>query len=146
MKQVDKQLLLKDLSARLLYGVKVSLQYEGKQLTGVLDAVYPTEERVIVDKLSKAIAPIDVRCGGFKLDESNIMPYLRPMSDMTEEEFKILEEIDKMRLLYSSRHLTLRFDGEVVDFLNEKMLDWGGLIPRGLAIAVTKENNPYEKR
>jgi len=141
----DKKLLLLDLSGRLTYGVNVSLQYEGKQLTGVLDAVYPTEERVIVDELSEAIAPIDVRCGGFKLDENNIMPYLRPMSDMTEEEVKELQEIDKMRLLYSSRNLTWRFDGEVIDYLNEKMLDWRGLIPRGLAIAVTKENNPYEK-
>lgn len=141
----DKKLLLLDLSGRLPYGVKVSLQYGGKQLNGVLDAVYPTEERVIVDELSEAIAPIDVRCGGFKLDENNIKPYLRPMSDMTEEEVKELQEIDEMRLLYSSRHLTWRFDGEVIDYLNEKMLDWRGLIPRGLAIAVTKENNPYEK-
>ena len=141
----DKKLLLLDLSGRLPYGVNVSLQYEGKQLTGVLDAVYPTEERVIVDELSEAIAPIDVRCGGFKLDENNIMPYLRPMSDMTEEEVKELQEIDKMRMFFSSRHLTCRFDGEVIDYLNEKMLDWRGLIPRGLAIAVTKENSPYEK-
>ena len=31
-----------------------------------------------------------------------------------------------------------------IDWLNKKMFDYRGLIPKGLAIEVTKENNPYE--
>jgi hypothetical protein len=30
------------------------------------------------------------------------------------------------------------------DWLNKKVFDYRGLIPKGLAIEVTKENNPYE--
>jgi hypothetical protein len=35
--------------------------------------------------------------------------------------------------------------GDVIDYLNEKMFDWRGLIPKDLAIEVTEENNPYNK-
>lgn len=33
---------------------------------------------------------------------------------------------------------------EILDWLNKKMFDYRGLIPMGLAIAVTEENNPYK--
>lgn len=135
MTQKDKELLLIDLCVRLSYGVKVSLQYRNKQLIGVLDAVYPTEERIIVDKLSDAIAPIDVRCGGFKLNESNIMPYLRPMSSMTEEEKKKLGRIScegniehKYGIFYRSQ-----------DYLNSIHVDYRGLIEKGLALEAPKD-------
>lgn len=32
-----------------------------------------------------------------------------------------------------------------IDWLNKNMFDYRGLIPKGLAIAVTKDNNPYKK-
>ena len=34
---------------------------------------------------------------------------------------------------------------EVIDWLNKNMFDFRGLIPKGLAIAVTEENNPYKE-
>jgi len=132
MEKEDKKLLLLDLSGRLTYGVKVSLQYGGKQLTGVLDAVYPTEERVIVDELSEAIAPIDVRCGGFKLDESNIMPYLRPMSSMTEEEAKEYNELCGCNAPYPG--IVEEAVAKFMDWLNAHHFDYRGLIEKGLAL------------
>ena len=104
--QEDRELLLIDLCARSPYGVNVSLQTSKRKLTGVLDAVYPTDDRVIVDNLSEAIAPIDVRVGGFLIERDNVKPYLRPMRSITEEEIKELSEIDMKRIIFSSRHLT----------------------------------------
>ena len=57
---------------------------------------------------------------------------------------KELLNMDTKRGIFSSRHLTWHIDGEIVDYLNKKMFDWRGLIPKGLAIEVTKENNPYK--
>lgn len=59
----EKQLLLKDLCARLPYKVRIERTYVD----------YPTVLRE--DDLIS-----------WKLDEINIKPYLRPMSSMTEEE------------------------------------------------------------
>ena len=97
----EKELLLKDLCARLPYGMKVSVTFHDKRelfvgkekkLTGILNAVYPDEERVIVDELNEAIAPVNVRCGGFLLEEDSVKPYLRPLSSMTEEEADMFED------------------------------------------------------
>jgi hypothetical protein len=139
MTKEEKELLLRDLCARLPYGVKIHLETsEHGGLIGILDAIYPTEERVIVDDLNKAIAPINVRCGGFKIEENNVKPYLRPMSSMTKEEKKIYMEISS------------NLCGEIaaktmIDWLNKNHFDYRGLIERGLAIEVTEENNPYKE-
>jgi len=68
MKQKDKELLLKDLCARLPYGVKIELMpiTRGKCAT-----LTPT---ILGDY--------------YISDDVNYLPYLRPMSSMTEEEAK----------------------------------------------------------
>ena len=162
MTQEDKQLLLKDLAARLLYGVKVSLENEGERLTGVLDAIFPNENRAIVAELNKPIAAINVRCGGFDLEENIVRPYLRPMSSMTEEEFEKLKEYSELK--YEQLDLASYQNGTykcldfylsevpsyvvilVFDWLNAHHFDYRGLIEKGLAIEVTEENNPYERK
>ena len=146
MTQEEKQLLLRDLCARLPYKVKISVteperteftnqfSYEnGRTLVGVLDAIFPDEERIIVDELDKPIAQYDVRCGGFNIEEYKIKPYLRPMSSMTEEEKKEKFEMWAWK----------SFDWEVTDWLNEHHFDYRGLIPMGLALEATE--GMYEK-
>ena len=68
------------------------------------------------------------------------------MSSMTEEE---REEFNK--LVWNSNmgeyDTTLLYWDDfstVEDYLNSRHLDYHGLIPKGLAIAVTPENNPYK--
>ena len=90
MTREEKKLLLKDLCARLPYKPFISLIFGGERLIGTLYAIYPEEDRAIVDNLSKPIALRNVRCGGFNVYE--IRPYLRPMSSMTEEEWLKLKE------------------------------------------------------
>ena len=132
MNKEDKELLLKDLSARSPYGVKVSLINKHKFLNGVIDAVYPTDERVIVDYLSEAIAPINVRCGGFNIERNKVKPYLRPMSSMTKkehDEYSVLYQ----RVYYKDSPTELDLK-DIIDWLNAHHFDYRGLIEKGLAL------------
>ena len=126
MTQEHKQLLIKDLSARLSYGV-----------------VYHRNDGANI-KLNE----IDV--DHFRLnytddiEERECKPYLRSMTSMTEEEHKeFWEVVDN----YGSD--TNAFDGfevgDDIDWLNKNHFDYRDLIKKGLAIEVTKNNNPYKK-
>lgn len=124
MKQEDKELLLKDLCARLPYGVVVETQ-----LVGMPRAKYP------VLKVLQSY----MLCAFMQTIENVIRkPYLRPMSSMTEEEKK---EYKHLVAFSGSPTGSAKF----VDWLNAHHFDYRGLIPMGLAIEVTKENNPYEE-
>jgi hypothetical protein len=61
--------------------------------------------------------------------------YLRSMSSMTEEERKEYCQTS-----------AFPFSVHKYDWLNAHHFDYRGLIERGLAIEVTKENNPYVHR
>lgn len=117
MTQEEKDLLLKDLCARLPYGVKVQII---KNLHLGIFTLYPSD----IDKL--------------KLGTADIKPYLRPMSSMTEE-----EEEERQELWHSSFSPT-EYATLFLDFCNERHLDYRGLIDKGRAIKVTEENNPYK--
>ena len=137
MTQEDKNLLLKDLCARLPYGVKCK------------DWTYDENDREIdtIEEL-EVIFPksMKYRYSGIHAEHSieRIKPYLRPMSSMTEE-----EEVDFT--LLCEEILSVGKNGDVcvlnvgqIDWLNEHYFDYRGLIEKGFAIAVTEENNPYK--
>ena len=102
--QEDKELLLKDLSARLLYGVIMT----NKKLK---DTYYP------LDGNEWQQAYYD--------DDWDDVPYLRPMSSMTEEERKYLQK--------------LPFPYDFVDWLNAHHFDYRNLREKGLALEATTE-------
>lgn len=147
MKKEEKQLLLQDLCARLPYGVKANSRDGKKTIT---------------------ITPIGI--ANFMSGAIDIIkPYLRPMSSMTEEEkkelvnhvlggkgaefFHVTEDgsIDGNQKaeqeLYNLNLYWLSFDplttSSYLDWLNKKMFDYRGLIPKGLANS-TEEFNPYK--
>ena len=137
MKLEEKELLFKDLSARLPYHVrcKVWLKY-GTTEEGPLDL-----EHNYGDVLQDAF---------FYHDRiKDIKPYLRPMSSMTEEE---KDYVVKHSLGYTANiggskkdeKLYFHFKAESFDWLNKHHFDYRGLIDKGLAIEVTKDNNPYK--
>ena len=121
MTQEEKQLLLKDICARSLYGVKIQIgSYSDYKLIGV----------VLADK-----KPVKVELEGQIIDISveNIKPHLRPMSSMTEE-----EKLKYITLTHYNtdddgkpyRELTI----ESIDWLNTHHFDYRGLIEKGLAL------------
>lgn len=137
MNQEDRQLLLKDLCARLPYGVVVETQ-----LVGMPKAKYPVLKVLQSHMLCDFMQSIE-----------NVIhkPYLRPLSSMTEEEKKKFDDfcvIDEFVFMGDTEighknQAIIMSDG--IDYLNSIHVDYRGLIPKCLAIEVTKENNPYEK-
>ena len=117
MTQEEKELLLKDLSARLPYGVICDIYNEKCTIT----------EKLLIGGLSH-----------FCNDTIAVRPYLRPMSSMTEDEKEQIRDfwIDAD----VKTHAT-----QLIDFYNRHHFDYRGLIEKGLAIEVTDENNPYKE-
>ena len=134
MTQEEKQLFLKDLSARLTYGVKVNIS-----------ASRPDRYDNFVKSVNDAtINSIDLNLEKCKFKEFwwdvyvvNVRPYLRPMSSMTEEE---KEELSQYACI--GEDLNGEFIDEVqrkdcaayIDWLNKNHFDYRGLIPMGLAL------------
>ena len=140
----EKSLLLVDLCARLPYGVKVQTPVMNDDITltcGDISAYFfNTDNKVF------------------------IKPYLRPMSSMTKEEDKKRIElgiwrnsnikgckvtaIEKNSGNEKQKNALTAIEkniDEALDWLNAHHFDYRGLIEKGLAIAVTKENNPYKE-
>jgi hypothetical protein len=141
MTQKDKELLFKDLCARLLYGVKVRTNRGPETIEGL--APFCHNEVKIALNL------------GWSLSISDYTPYLRPMSSMTEEEKRELQsfypgcfggqwldtEKGTIDIFECSSTITLYLnDSErIVDWLNKNMFDYRGLIEKGLAIEAPRE-------
>ena len=142
MTQEEKELLLKDLVARLPYGVKV----QGNFRWGF--------DGQIMDDMREGV--LDIETLEWLMNGIEVRPYLRPMSSMTEEERKEIgilirekrpnpygiinnEGVDNLLLSVSVTSTVL------IDWLNKHHFDYRGLIEKGLAIAVTEENNPYKE-
>ena len=147
MTQEDKELLLRDLCARLPYSLFVQDEY------GEIDYIYYN----------------DVHFANYfdSILNGKVKPYLRPMSSMTEEEAKELSILcgitDVLSIKITDKYIDFEVDDgfssietkiiwfndiissiEIFDWLNKNHFDYRGLIQLDLAIAVTKENNPYE--
>ena len=132
MNKEDRELVLRDLSARLPYGVRVKVRTkDGLIEEGVLDLAHNYG---------------DVFLDAFYLNKiADIKPYLRPMSDMTDEERKeYYETMDKYtHRLYPdsadfSEHTEYSWKTETFDFLNANHLDYRGLIGKGLALRASE--------
>ena len=135
MTQENKELLLKDLCARLPYGVEIQIIE-----WATLDTTLKTGH---IARLLNNDAAL-----------KQIKPYLFPLSSMTEEQ--------KEELFFNYIHNDIYFDDftdyflagefwhditvsidvlpELINWLNKHHLDWRGLIPMGLAIDATNLN------
>ena len=147
MTQEHKELLLKDLCARLPYGVKFMCN-KNIYTTKGLDLIVTDEGDWEYAVTAKDTAPIEI---------DFIKPYLFPLSSMTEEQEKEIQEITgnpdyacitrktdglELWLNYIDTDPTIWLDAifEVQDYLNKNHFDYRGLIEKGLAIDVTGLN------
>ena len=108
----EKQLLLKDLCARLPYGVIINRRND----------YTPSMEDIELNAYHLGAA-------SYEFEYRGLRPYLRPMSSMTEEEKDELLNLRKEM----NMHQHLWFD-RVLDFYLSHHLDWRGLILLGLAL------------
>jgi hypothetical protein len=142
MTQEEKKLLLKDLSARLPYGVIVETYWE-----------FENKKEKTFPKTILTYGMLGYYIGEDKWKyNTHFLPFLRPMSSMTEEE---KEEFHKLKqfsvtvvmpngvsLLKPTYIVDLEDDGDgmnyLYDWLNAHHFDYRGLIEKGIAIEAPK--------
>ena len=149
MKNEDKQLLLKDLCARLPYGVKGRYcLYDSKG--NLID--WGNEPEIVENiDLQREKIWTDDTIQGYNIEEQDFKPYLRPMSSMTKDEYAELRKmtitspnLETAVVLFWNHHYdekpnwrndwSLCALSKVLDYLNEHHFDYRGLIEKGLAL------------
>lgn len=121
MTQKDKELLLRDLCARVPYGVKCKLIYNNKAIKDEDATLFG------IDKYGSFIF------AEFGEDTRKFVckPYLFPLSSMTKE-----QKTSHNFLKYSAYANPIK----LIDFYNKHHFDYRGLIEKGLAIDATGLN------
>lgn len=133
MTQEEKQILLKNLCARLPYGIKCKDQY-GEYIDVNL---YNAHIEHLIDQILSGV----------------VQMVLRPMSSMTEEEKKELSERYAWKIKSSWIEIKYHSDGywdndiycpteeylNLFDWLNAHHFDYCGLIEKGLALEAPEE-------
>ena len=125
MKNEDKELLLKDLCARLPYNVRV--EYNGTTFTNIFDVLGIAHGRIMLclPFMSKTECPL--------IEE--VKPYLFPLSSMTEEQKRDYQYITE-RWMNDPTYII----SDSFDWLHKNHFDYRGLIEKGLAIDATGKN------
>ena len=121
----DKELLIKDLCARLPYNVICQVEYKGngkyKSKVMLLSGIF-TDEAYFTTK-------------GGSIYSNEYKPYLFPLSSMTEEQKQEYQHITERWMSDSSYSIS-----DSIDWLNVHHFDYRGLIEKGLAIDATGLN------
>lgn len=123
MTQNDTDLLLKDICARLPYGVKGIVE-DGIKIT--TPSEWPVEKSIEFSMRYMVIK------NGWK-------PYLLPMSSMTEEQNEEFCKLCDESVTEWGTHIHF-YSVESIDWLNAHHFDYRGLIPKGLALDATGKN------
>ena len=123
MTQEDKELLLKDICARLPYGVKAKYYGSAEECEcyDTIEGIYPMDDEIVI--------------GQYGLSVDMIKPYLFPMSSMTEKQKRDYQYITERWINNPAYSISDSFD-----WLNKNHFDYRGLIPEGLAIDATGLN------
>lgn len=143
MTQEEKQLLLKELCARLFYGVKCRFISSKGDIPSTIVKIDVENEAVSHKPDGQSIVYFHWIESGY------IKPYLRPMSSMTEKEKDELNNLFNGTFQYFNQGVISAsrawdrneavFVGELdcsklIDWLNAHHFDFRGLIPMGLAL------------
>ena len=122
MTEKEKDLLTKDLCARLLYGVIVETPKGKGHLCDINLTIFGYEFGVNVNPTIR---------DNFSI--SYIKPYLFPLSSMTEEQY---DEYTNMGYSVTERGWSMA-DYHQIDWLNKNHFDYRGFIEKGLALDAT---------
>ena len=120
---MNKEKLIRDLCARLPYGVKVL--YDNKVFS--IDYVSSIHEEIKLDTRDN-----------YTINVSDVKPYLFPLSSMTEEQKMFLKQQNWCIAISTSGTVETTVEG--IDWLNKNHFDINNLIPIGLGIDATGLN------
>lgn len=143
MEQEDKNLLLQDLHGRIPYGVK-------------MNHIADTENNPItLVGVAKTMITLESSAGYGTSDIEDYIPYLFPLSSMTEEQKKELDK--KFNVIWIGRNnIQIHYHSQgywdtdlevdfqdwlwLINWLNKNHFDYRGLIEKGLALDATGLN------
>lgn len=158
MNEEERKLLIKDLCGREPYHPRINVINQGYE--GFKDGEFDTD--LWLDHID-----------AFRFDRIEILPYLRPMSSMTEDEKEELKSkclhteteedwegvrCDSWGIEILDKYDTKRWDNTIyvssiinmdaIDWLNAHHFDYRGLIGRGLALEAPEEiyNNKIQEK
>lgn len=129
MTQEEKDLLLKDLCARLPYGVKITCNKKNNYTAKGIDLIVTDEGDWEYAITAKGIKPVEI---------DFIKPYLFPLSSMTEEQTFDFDEVQIKN--HKSTYPTLSECSAIIDWGYKHHFDVNNLIEKGLAIDATGKN------
>ena len=127
-----KDILLKDICARLPYGVKA--KYYGSaeecECCDTIEGIYPMDDEIVI--------------GQYGLSVGKIKPYLFPLSSISEEQKKEYASL----VWFNGLSRGWNYDDAIIldevpmlmDFYHKNHIDYRGLIEKGLAIDATGLN------
>ena len=142
MTEKEKDLLIKDLCARLSYGVRVFVSvddFDNYQYPYLLTAISKFGQNSFCKIYSPIYTPLG--CPGIE----NIKPYLFPLSSMTREQKQYLKNRfcydwdDEPHDLWKCQ-IEIGDIDELIDWFNKNHFDYRCLIEKGLAIDATNLN------
>ena len=141
--QEDKELLLKDLSARLTYGVIVDYKEDEYDFhhwkISTLYAPAYSKSGSLINTASDGWIEYNeykgcgMSTGSRPLHLERTLPFLRPMSSMTEVEKLDYNSIDN-RAYCCPQDFAHIPATDRIDWLNKRHFDYRGLIEKGLAL------------
>ena len=154
MTQENKELLLRDLSARLPYGVIVDYKesvydFNNWKIDSLHSPAYSKSGILIDTDYEGWISFTEYKgcgmsTGSRPLHLEKNLPFLRSMSSMTKEEKRELLHYGGLNISSTEEVLDVSCVGfdrhaEVQDWLNRHFFDYRGLIPLGLALEAPKD-------
>ena len=137
MTQEHKELLFKDLCARLPYGVNIlheGWNFEWDDELSTVEKVVGIDEDFIYTKVINTHNGEEYRDDKWPIDTFDDKLFLRPMSSMTEEQEEEYNDLNNCELG------CFPHTEDALDYLLKNHFDYRGLIEKGLAIDATNLN------
>ena len=135
MTQEEKDLLLKDLCARIQYGVKCQVQEDEYTYIGTLCRIEVDNKNGHLLDFVETISGLDCQ-----VYLTEVKPCLFPISRKTMTEEQKIIYGDLCNTVIHSLAWDKQALNELVDWLDKNNFDHRGLIPKGLAIDATNLN------
>ena len=142
----NKELLLRYLSMALPYKTMCDMGLE-----------HPMQlQRIFIDERDGILLDFYTNKNVYQVYLSEVKPYLRPLSSITEEERLEISNLIKHDVLKNPfgkinpkgmdnlLHSVIVSSSSLIKWLLEKHFDFMELASKDLAIEITKENNPYK--
>jgi hypothetical protein len=134
MKKEDKELILKDISGRLVYNVKCYIPESNE--VKILGAIQEDGENTLFDFWEDE----SKKQYQYQLYISEFKPYLLPLSSMTDEqkrEFLFLNSEKRQETGQSNLEIIIEPCRLKIDWLDKNHFDYRDLIPKDLALDAT---------